>query len=260
MMFASDLDRTLIFSTRVLKEFPCQDELTSVEQKSGKDVSFMTKKSHLLLKEIASKILFVPVTTRSIEQFKRIDMFQTAIKAPYIVTTNGATIFYKDHILKDWNEKITKDIKEEAVPKEELIKLLATHFSGEIRNVDHAFIYYILKERLTLGEFDGLKDLLRNMGWRILTHGKKLYFIPKPVSKGNAVKYIQAREGKTTLIGAGDSLLDEDFLEHCQHRFVPSHGELVSKIMAENYNVTINEGAKSGEELLSHILSRIETL
>jgi hypothetical protein len=41
MMFASDLDRTIIYSNRALQDFPTDLELAPVEKKSGEFISFL---------------------------------------------------------------------------------------------------------------------------------------------------------------------------------------------------------------------------
>ena len=78
MIFASDLDRTLIYSKRALDEFGVPEGLllVPVEQKDGDSVAFMTETSYLQLKELANQSLFVPVTTRTTEQFKRFVIFE----------------------------------------------------------------------------------------------------------------------------------------------------------------------------------------
>ncbi|HJV17288.1 MAG TPA: hypothetical protein VJ546_07900, partial [Bacillales bacterium] len=67
MIFATDLDRTLIYSNRALEEFgaPEKSALLPVEKKDEKWISFMTKASFDLLKEIYNRFLFIPVTTRT---------------------------------------------------------------------------------------------------------------------------------------------------------------------------------------------------
>lgn len=264
MMFASDLDRTLIFSKRALEQFHLKEdlELIPVEYKLGEEMSYMTKRSYELLQEISNQLLFVPVTTRSVEQYKRVALFPAHYQTLYAVTSNGANILYKDEIDMEWNLHIRQQIKDMSLKKEELIFLLENTYqiSGELKIVEDLFFYFILKEPFCEQTFKQIFSHIKSGGWKVSLQGRKLYFMPESVSKGKAIKYIQDRERKTTLFGAGDSVLDDDFLVHCHHRFVPSHGELVHRktLNAEEYTVTRNEGAISGEEVLSTILNLIE--
>lgn len=262
MMFASDLDRTLIFSRKALEDFPNfeQAELVPIEKRLEENIAFMTNTSYKLLKTISSKLLFVPVTTRSLEEYNRILFSEMSIQ--YAVTTNGANILYHGEPLIDWKQKMMKEMSELSIRKEELISSMQSVFSripGEMRVVEELFIYFYLRESIDRQFLIELKDSLSNKGWKVSLQGRKLYFMPDAISKGNAVKYIQERESVTTLIGAGDSLFDDDFLAFCHYPYVPSHGELAgSSNLKSHYSLTKNSGVKGGEELLYTILSRLE--
>ena len=73
------------------------------------------------------------------------------------------------------------------------------------------------------------------------------------ISKGNALEYICNREGMEAIAGAGDSVLDWDFLQNCRNRFVPRHGELIDKLETTRRNQLTNKlGIAAGEEILQH--------
>ncbi|MGG0716833.1 HAD family hydrolase [Robertmurraya massiliosenegalensis] len=260
MMFASDLDRTLIYSKRAMEEYSLVDELEliAVERKEEKEVSFMSKKALDYLGKLSSKLMFVPVTTRSLSQYKRVS-FQ-GIVHKYAVTTNGAIILYNGNQLSEWNEKISKEIRSTSVSMGELVDLLLGHFTidGDLRFVEERFVYYYLEKDITPELLSEVTKFSEEKGWRVSLQGKKLYFVPRPLSKGSAIKYIQEREGISTLIGAGDSLLDDDFLQFCQHPFVLGHGELNRYPLKEHYNVIEQLGVKGGEELLKSIHAILE--
>jgi HAD superfamily hydrolase (TIGR01484 family) len=265
MMFASDLDRTLIFSNKAMEEFPFEhkEELITVERKQDENLAFMTLKSFELLKRISEKLLFVPVTTRSVEQFKRVFIFQDSISSKYAVTSNGACIFYNGKQYSEWTNNIHRHLTHECIDKREVIKTLQKdffHIPGEMRVVENLFIYYLLSSKLDEEILTELKKYTEPHGWKLSYQGRKLYLMPNPVSKGKAIKYIQEQEGISTLYGAGDSLLDHDFLELCHHRFLPSHGELMKlQIDQEKYTITKNKGAKAGEELLHSLMNLLES-
>ena len=79
-----DLDNTLIYSCR----HDIGEEKVCVELYEGREVSFMTKRSLSLLKEVQKKALFVPVTTRTAEQYRRID-FRLMRRTMRLYATEG---------------------------------------------------------------------------------------------------------------------------------------------------------------------------
>ena len=68
----TDLDNTLIYSYKHEIGGP----KTCVEIYQGREISFMTETSHRLLGQLCSKpgVLVVPTTTRTLEQYQRIDL------------------------------------------------------------------------------------------------------------------------------------------------------------------------------------------
>ena len=55
----------------------------------------MTESAFSMLKEVNRQVLFIPVTTRTTEQFNRFVIFEKEIPLTYAITTNGANILYK---------------------------------------------------------------------------------------------------------------------------------------------------------------------
>lgn len=74
MIYASDLDRTLIFSHRFLDEHKYNKKIVLVEDKDGKEISYMSELAYNKLQEINNNkdITFIPTTTRSLEEYNRI--------------------------------------------------------------------------------------------------------------------------------------------------------------------------------------------
>ena len=56
------------------------------------------------------------------------------------------------------------------------------------------------------------------------------------------------------IAGAGDSILDWDFLRNCHYRFVPAHGELARVSGTKDYTLTKNKGVGAGEEIIQQFL------
>lgn len=260
MIFASDLDRTLIYSNRALIELgkPKDTILKPVEKKEGKWVSFMTEASYTSLREICRKSLFVPVTTRTTEQFERITIFQRELPLPYAITANGAVILRNGERVEEWSEWVAGKLKQESAGMAEMLLFLNNEkftFTGKIKKAENFFFYLLLERPLTVLQKNGLTAAVASYGWRISLQGRKLYFLPKAINKGVALDFICNHEGVKAVAGSGDSILDWDFLSRCRYRFVPHHGQLAQENKMDDFCITKSKGILAGEEIVKFYLS-----
>ncbi len=257
MITASDLDRTLMYSDRALEELGVPENvlLKPVELNKGKWAGYMTASAFSMLKEINQNSLFIPVTTRTTEQFKRFIIFEKEIPLSYAITTNGAQILYKGQPLKDWSDQVTIQLKNGSATEVELVAALkraGIFLDGERKQAERLFFYFILNSLPTPLDLIDIRELTDKYGWKVSLQGRKLYFIPDAISKGKALEFICNREGMEAIAGAGDSVLDWDFLKNCRNRFVPSHGELLKVMGPGDITLTNQLGVAAGEEILEH--------
>src|SRR4051794_41187319 len=112
MIFASDLDRTLIYSSKFFD--PKQTELSvrNVEVYNGREISYMTEKAIQLLKELSEQMMFIPVTTRTVEQYSRISLFQEEIRPAYAITCNGGVVLKDGQVDRYWEEFVQSKIND----------------------------------------------------------------------------------------------------------------------------------------------------
>ena len=92
LIYATDLDRTLIFSKRFISENKSNTDKTVVERRENGDViSYMSNDVMVQLKEIDNNdsLTIVPVTTRSIKEYNRIEL---PIVPKYAILDTGGTI------------------------------------------------------------------------------------------------------------------------------------------------------------------------
>jgi hydroxymethylpyrimidine pyrophosphatase-like HAD family hydrolase len=259
MIFASDLDRTLVYSKRAIEELGELNKtvLKPVEIKDNNWVAYMTQRSFLALKELSLTSFFIPVTTRTTEQFNRFFIFKKEIHLKYAITSNGANIIYKGELMNDWSTHILNRMSVESVTQKELLVILKREgfqFDGQIKQAENLFFYFILNSLPPAADRKAINDVAVSYGWRTSLQGRKLYFIPSAISKGDALEFISKREGMKVIAGAGDSVLDWDFLKNCQYRFVPAHGELARVSGTNNYTLTKNYGVCAGEEIIQQFL------
>jgi len=206
IIFACDLDNTLIHSYKV-----AQKEDVCVEMNANKELSFMTQKSCNLLMQIVKLVIFAPVTTRSLEQYRRISLFN-GYYPEFSLVSNGGILLINNQIDQEWYTD-SKLIALEA--KEELNKCLEILSKDEnrifnIRFVDDLFVY--TKSRNAQKTMDILLSYVDKQKVYIDNNNEKIYAVPVGLNKGNAIMRLKNKLIIDELICAGDSKFDASML------------------------------------------------
>jgi len=264
MIFASDLDRTLIYSSKFISD---EIETVVVEYKDREPLSYMTKDAQQKLVEIRGKWTFVPVTTRTMEQYKRINLFQNDDVPQYAITSNGGNVLINGEPDLVWREKIESTINKEGFGVLKVYDLMASLFEEEwvekVRIADDVFFYMLVyKDDVNMDLINTWARKLDAMDWELIEHGRKIYCIPKCVNKRDALDYVASRIKATKIVSSGDSRMDLTMQSISDQFIVPRHGELVfSQWIKENERTVITEfeGIKAAEsviQLASETLSK----
>lgn len=206
IIFHSDLDNTLIYSYR----HDIGSEKRCVEYYQGREISYMTNDSCGLLKKAAGAFLFVPVTTRTIEQYQRIAL---GVGVPaYALVCNGGVLL-KDGVREEaWYEESRRLVQPCREEMKKGIRLLEEdeNRSFEVRWIEELFVY--TKSSSPQATTQRLREGLDTEKADVLTNGEKIYIVPKHLDKGTAVRRFRERMKPTLSIGAGDSLFDVPML------------------------------------------------
>ncbi|MBD3878486.1 MAG: HAD hydrolase family protein [Quinella sp. 1Q5] len=197
ILFACDLDNTLIHSHKYRRE----DDIC-IEIYEGREQSFISRRALDLLKRISEKILFIPVTTRSITQYRRI--FWTEDFLPrYSVVANGAYLLDGD--------KQENFLSEVATPYEtEINRQLASadkNIFTIARIVDESFLFLRCRDDI---DPEGISF---DTNLTVQHTGKKIYLFPPLLNKGEALRLLIKRFSPDKVIAAGDSAIDLPMLE-----------------------------------------------
>lgn len=226
----------------------------------------MTDKSIALLQHINEKIMFIPTTTRSLDQYKRIALFQEQIKPEYSIIANGGIILKNNTIDRDWEKIINSNLSNIPMPQE-MMKLCGFFLEGDeinsYRCCDGLFIYALLKsDKIDNEQFSVVDKVCRENNYSVTKNSRKIYIIPQFINKLEAVKYIMALTGEKNLISAGDSLLDLPMLKNSSYGIIPLHGELFRLYnkdlsLINNIHFTKIAGILSSDEFLEDILDMI---
>lgn len=256
---ACDLDRTLIYSANALSlDGPDHGapRLSVCEVYEGRPLSYMTREAEDLLCELAARACFVPVTTRTQAQFRRVCLPATR----YAITTNGGVLLVDGKADGEWAARVRGAVVRGSAPISEVLARVGESPAPgvqRIRTAEETFIYAIVERAdLPAGYVEELTEWCAERGWVVSLQGRKLYCVPAAVTKETAVAEVMRRAGAGTLVAAGDSLLDRGLLEMADIPLRPRHGELEdSGYEWPGLRVTGRPGVRAGEEILRTALA-----
>jgi hypothetical protein len=263
-LVACDLDRTLIYSSRAFwLDTPDADAPAIVvcELYQGVPISYMTRAAEHLLRSLAAAATFVPVTTRTVAQYRRVQVPGPVPR--FAITTNGGTILVDGEPDPEWSAALQERLGAEAAPLPEVRSLLedpaAATWILRVHTAEDLFTYAIIdREAMPAAWIATLHDQCRERGWTVSVQGRKLYCVPAAVNKSTAVAEVRRRLGGPVLLAAGDSLLDQRMIEDADFGFRPAHGELhEADFQSDNLTVSSRRGILAGEELLRSIAARL---
>ncbi|HWM39641.1 MAG TPA: HAD family hydrolase [Streptomyces sp.] len=256
-LFASDLDRTLIYSAAALglsmpdAEAP---RLLCVETYESRPLSYMTETAAQLLTGLAGHCVFVPTTTRTREQYGRVRL--PGAPSRYAVCANGGHILVDGETDPDWHAQVRRTLSV-CAPLDEVCEHLRRAAGGgdwvlKQRVADELFAYLVVdRARLPDAWVKELAEWAGACGWTVSLQGRKIYAVPGPLTKSAAVAEIARRTGATHTYAAGDSLLDADMLLAAGYGWLPGHGELADSSWRAGHITALHErGVAAGERIV----------
>ncbi len=224
----SDLDNTLIYSHRTT----FVQKKVLVEYLRGKEQSFMTQETYNFM--CSNRIKFIPVTTRSVEQYNRLFVFGKEIVAVHALVCNGAILLNKGLIDEKWLCE-TKIIANKGI---KVLKQIQNEMSDyAINNVEDVMLYFRTGEPKELALV--LRERYANESVYIGYDKRKVYIIPAEISKGAAVKRYCSRFGITKTISSGDSEFDIPMLNTTNISIAPDM--LISQIVSKGEKFTVGD-------------------
>ncbi|MDF3297332.1 HAD family hydrolase [Streptomyces tropicalis] len=262
VLVASDLDRTLIYSAAALS-LTMPDarapRLLCVEVHESRPLSYMTESAAGLLTELADAAVFVPATTRTRKQYLRINLPGPA--PGYAICANGGHLLVDGESDRDWHRQVTARLARECASLEEvrghLLHSADPAWARKHRTAEDLFAYLVVERELLPG--DWVKELqawAEPRGWTVSLQGRKLYAVPRPLTKSAAVREVARRTGAALTLGAGDSLLDADLLLAVDRGWRPGHGELADAGWTSPTVAALPErGVQAGERIVREFLS-----
>ena len=251
-IFFTDLDNTLIYSRR----HEIGTEKMCVELYQGREVSFVTVKTWELLKQLIQKMLLIPVTTRTEEQYGRIDL---KIGVPqYALVCNGGVLLEQGEEDLGWHRESLEDIADcrEQLTRAQRLMEQGQNRNFEVRNIRQLFLFS--KSEAPGASVAYLKKGLDLERVQVFENGAKVYVVPRNLNKGRAVRRLWQRmqeSGKKPgkILAAGDSAFDVSMLQCADVPFAPR--ELMQSFKLPQRTVTGDQGEIFSEFVLERVLA-----
>ncbi|MNO28173.1 Sucrose-6F-phosphate phosphohydrolase [compost metagenome] len=262
MIYASDLDRTLIYSLGAIGVPENTPGLIPAEMIEGKTRSYISQQALNQLLDLTTRVIFIPVTTRTIQQYKRINLFQETVIPDYAVTSNGGNILIGGVVDREWREAIGRLVARHSATAEEVRSYIKAVVREDWIISEHYcdalfYTFVVYRDQLPLDEITNLSDRLYNLGWRVSLQGRKLYAVPAAVNKSDAILHLRRTVRSEPMVASGDSLLDKSLLESADYAIAPCHGEIFAEqqtgLVKSRYPFTKESGVFAGDEILQYV-------
>lgn len=245
IIFNVDMDNTVIYSYK----HDIGNEKKCAEIYEGREISFITYKTQEMLREISEKVLVIPTTTRTREQFERIDLGIGNLK--YSMVCNGGVLIVDGVEDEEWYKESQKLIE---ASYEELRKAVVLLEEDPNRSLDVRFLrelFVYTKSDKPLETMKMLEESLDTSIVDVMNNGVKIYVVPKNLSKGKAVERLKERLGATKVIAAGDSLFDISMLQIADIGIAPS--ELEFEKIKDNQVIRVGKEHLFSEKVMESV-------
>ena len=193
----TDLDNTLIYSYK----HAIGSAKRCAEIYQGREISFLTEKSFRLLIRVQKLALIVPVTTRTVGQYARVNL---GIQTPaYALACNGGVLLANGREDVSWfleSQKLIAGCREQLALGKRLMEGDRNR-CFEVRDIRGLFLFTKSERPKESAEFlkEGLDGELVDVFW----NGGKVYIVPKALNKGAAVRRLCDRLAGTDGCGGG---------------------------------------------------------
>ena len=257
VLYASDLDRTLIFSGRFLNEHPTKASYSPCEYKDIRVISFMADDVKEKLKVINSNenCIFVPVTTRSLSEYQRINL---GVKPKYAITSNGGIILKDGEPLQEWTSYVKSKLNTmETLDIVKIIEDEMTSVDYTPKLIDGCYIFF-KTDHPTLYDQEVLYLMAQFNDWDFIRQRNKCYAVPKHFSKQIALRWLWRKLDKPYIVASGDSELDLAMLTLADWAVIPKHGTLISERYVEDGTI-VDGGILSPLETMKIVEERLNS-
>ena len=245
-ILCTDLDNTIIYSYK----HDIGNEKMNVELYKEREISFISNHTYELLKKVKEEFLIIPTSTRTKEQYDRIDLKIGTFK--YALVCNGSVLLVDGKKDKDWYEESLRLAKPSNLEVKKALEYLENdkRRTFELRYIEDLFVFTkCYKSETVVNE---LREYLDKNLVNVFNNKEKVYVLPTSLSKGKAIERLRKYLKVEFIIAAGDSEFDISMVEAADVGLVPYGFKSEFNIKSDIYEMG-KEGLFS-EQLLSKCL------
>ena len=245
-ILCTDLDNTIIYSYK----HDIGNEKMNVELYKEREISFISNHTYELLKKVKEEFLIIPTSTRTKEQYDRIDLKIGTFK--YALVCNGSVLLVDGKKDKDWYEESLRLAKPSNLEVKKALEYLENdkRRTFELRYIEDLFVFTkCYKSETVVNE---LREYLDKNLVNVFNNKEKVYVLPTSLSKGKAIERLRKYLKAEFIIAAGDSEFDISMVEAADVGLVPYGFKSEFNIKSDIYEMG-KEGLFS-EQLLSKCL------
>lgn len=239
-----DLDNTLIYSYRRMPKNAagsfsvCGESISSckdvIEQESrqfwdgkigvevyqGREISFVTGRTQEMLRRLRERCLVIPTTTRTKEQYDRINLGTGAFE--YALVCNGGLLLVNGVSDAAWYHH-SKELISDCIGELRRALIFLEQESlrkFELRFIEELFLFTKCNDPDTV--IQRLKMRLDDRKVDVFRNGEKVYVVPRMLNKGTALQRFREYIGADEVIAAGDSEFDAPMVKAADIGIVPA--------------------------------------
>lgn len=191
----------------------------NVEIYKEREISFISNHTYELLKKVNEEFLIIPTSTRTIEQYERIDLKIGTFK--YALVCNGSVLLVDGKKDKDWYEESLRLAKTSNLEVKKALEYLENDKRRifELRHIEDLFVFTKCDEAETV--VNELRKYLDKNLVNVFNNKEKVYVLPTSLSKGKAIERLRKYLKVGFIIAAGDSEFDISMVEAADVGLVP---------------------------------------
>ena len=245
-ILCTDLDNTIIYSYK----HDIGNEKMNVEIYKEREISFISNHTYELLKKVNEEFLIIPTSTRTIEQYERIDLKIGTFK--YALVCNGSVLLVDGKKDKDWYKESLRLAKPSNLEVKKALEYLENdkRRTFELRYIEDLFVFTkCYKSETVVNE---LREYLDKNLVSVFNNKEKVYVLPTSLSKGKAIERLRKYLKAEFIIAAGDSEFDISMVEAADVGLVPYGFKSEFNIKSDIYEM--GKERLFSEQLLSKCL------
>ena len=228
ILFFADLDDS-IFQTKRKDD---NGKYKATFPKNILKTSYYTKAQFELLNFILSteEIIFIPLTARTEEQFKRTSIYKKS-QAEIYSYYYGSALYINNIFHQPFYKFISKDFESGFKDLESIITLTTKKFPEiKFENVDDKYFTTDFKSTAFIKYLQNMINT-KYQNIDIYIEEKYITLLPKVCNKKSVVTYLKKILSPKLIIGIGNSVSDIAFLNECDFKIISHIGNLNEKLL-----------------------------